>query len=197
MKRLLDVILAFIALVLAMPLLILVSVAIVVDSGWPFIFCQRRVGMGRREFKIYKFRSMFVSTGSECGSFDAGNCQRVTRIGRFLRKLKIDELPQLWNVIIGDMSMVGPRPEVPKWVAVYPEQWQRVLKVRPGITDPASILFRNEEEVLRQSADPERAYMEMILPQKLRLYQEYIAKRSTIGDLHILWRTILTVLLRQ
>ena len=197
MKRCFDIIVAFTGLVFAVPLMAFVAVAIIVKDGRPVLFCQRRVGMGGQEFTMYKFRTMLVSSGSECGTFDVGSRVRVTSVGRVLRKLKFDELPQFWNVIKGDMSMVGPRPEVSKWVAVYPEQWQTVLIVRPGITDPASIMFRNEEQMLTQSSDPERTYREEILPQKLRLYQDYIANRSMTGDLSILWRTIVTVLLRQ
>ncbi len=142
---------------------------------------------------LFKFRTMTVRKGTEQGSFDAGSAARVTRVGAFLRKTKLDELPQLWNVLKGDMSLVGPRPEVRKWVEAYPERWARVLTVRPGITDPASIEFRNEEDILAASPDPERTYREVILPRKLDLYEEYVRTRSFWGDVGILLKTVWAV----
>ena len=133
---------------------------------------------------------MSVKRGTEDGSFDVGSTRRVTRFGRFLRKTKLDELPQLWNVLKGDMSLVGPRPEVRKWVQIYPERWKRVLKVKPGLTEPASIEFRNEEELLARSKNPEHTYRTVILPRKLDLYEEYVKTQSLFGDIRILFRTI-------
>jgi len=134
--------------------------------------------------------------GADGGAFDAGDTSRVTAVGRVLRKTKLDELPQLWNVLKGDMSLVGPRPEVRKWVEAYPERWAKVLSVRPGITDPASIEFRNEEELLAQAGDPEAYYRDVILPRKLDLYEEYVAKRSLGGDISIMFKTVFAVVLK-
>jgi lipopolysaccharide/colanic/teichoic acid biosynthesis glycosyltransferase len=172
------------------PLLAILWLAVVAETGLPGLFRQRRVGRRGQDFTLLKFRSMTVRRGAEQGSFDAGNATRVTRVGRFLRKAKLDELPQLWNVLKGDMSLVGPRPEVRKWVEAYPERWAKVLIVRPGITDPASIEFRNEEELLARSPDPERTYREEILPRKLDLYERYVATRSFWRDVGILVRTV-------
>jgi len=114
-------------------------------------------------------------------------------LGRVLRKSKLDEVPQLWNVLIGDMSLVGPRPEVRKWVDAYPERWNRVLTLRPGITDPASIFYRNEEELLAGSANPEQMYLDEVLPHKLSLYEEYVLTRTFWGDMHIVFKTLMAV----
>lgn len=137
---------------------------------------------------------MAVSAGAEQGWFDAGSVARVTRFGRFLRKTKLDELPQLWNVLKGDMSLIGPRPEVRKWVEADPERWARVLAIRPGITDPASIEFRNEEEILASSQDPELMYRKVVLPRKLDYYEEYSAKQTFFGDVFIFLKTIWAIL---
>lgn len=130
------------------------------------------------------------------GSFDAGNSSRITPFGRFLRKTKLDELPQLFNVLKGEMSIVGPRPEVKQWTEVYPEKWQIVHTVKPGITDNASIEFRNEEELLAQSVDPIKTYREEILPRKLDLYIEYVNKQSFGGDLKIIFKTIEAIIFK-
>lgn len=157
------------------------------------MFRQHRVGLRGGDFVLFKFRTMTVRPGAEQGSFDPGSAARVTGIGQFLRRWKLDELPQFWNVLRGDMSLVGPRPEVRKWVEVYPERWARILTVRPGITDPASIRFRNEEDLLAQSVDPEQTYRNQILPAKLALYEEYIATRSFLGDMAVIIQTALAV----
>lgn len=127
-------------------------------------------------------------------TFDAGDKSRITKIGSFLRKTKLDELPQLWNVLIGDMSIVGPRPEVRKWVDVYPDRWAKVLTVKPGITDPASIYYRNEEELLAQADDPMACYRDQVLPHKLDLYEEYVRTRTFWGDILLIFKTIMLVL---
>ncbi len=193
MKRLMDMAGALVGLVALSPLLALLWLAVVAESGLPGLFRQRRAGRGGRDFVLFKFRTMTVRRGTEQGSFDAGSSARVTRVGRFLRQTKLDELPQLWNVLKGEMTLVGPRPEVRKWVEACPEQWARVLTVRHGITDPASIEFRNEEEILAKSDDPERAYREEILPRKLDLYEEYVATRSFWRDVGIVLRTVRAV----
>jgi lipopolysaccharide/colanic/teichoic acid biosynthesis glycosyltransferase len=190
MKRLLDLMVAATALVLLSPLLIGIAIAVAATSpGGPF-FRQVRVGRDRRPFRLVKFRSMTVRAGSEDGSFDAGDGSRVTGIGRFLRRTKLDELPQLWNVLVGEMSLVGPRPEVPAWTEVHRDRWDLVLSVRPGITDPASIEFRDEESILAASPDPEACYRDEILPRKLSLAEAYVRDRSALGDLRVLVRTL-------
>jgi lipopolysaccharide/colanic/teichoic acid biosynthesis glycosyltransferase len=194
MKRLLDMAGALAGLVLLAPLLAAVWLAVILDSGRPVLFRQRRVGRGGREFTLFKFRSMTTRRGAEDGSFDAGSVARVTRVGGLLRKTKLDELPQLWNVLRGDMSLVGPRPEVRLWVAAYPERWARVLGVRPGITDPASIEFRNEEKLLAAAPDPEAFYRTVVLPRKLDLDEQYVATHSLRGDIVILLKTVRAVL---
>jgi len=130
-------------------------------------------------------------------NFDAGDQSRVTKIGKIIRKTKLDELPQLYNVLIGDMSLVGPRPEVKKWVDIYPHQWAIVLTVKPGITDNAAILYRNEEEILANVKNPELYYKEIILPQKLNIYTNYILNHSFIGDIQIIFRTIFSIIQKQ
>ncbi|GAB6095170.1 hypothetical protein JCM14469_14220 [Desulfatiferula olefinivorans] len=145
-------------------------------------------------FKLYKFRSMSIKNNAEDGSFEPGDNSRVTKLGAFIRKTKLDELPQLINVLKGDMSIVGPRPEVRKWVDVYPERWAWVLTVKPGITDPASIYYRNEEDLLSKAEDPETFYRDHILPDKLDLYEEYVRTRTFWGDVGLIMKTILSVL---
>jgi lipopolysaccharide/colanic/teichoic acid biosynthesis glycosyltransferase len=193
MKRLFDFVMSLVGLVVLFPVLLLVALAVVADSGWPVFFVQKRVGREGVLFSIYKFRSMTVMREAAHGSFEAGNSSRVTRVGRWLRKTKIDELPQLWNVLIGDMSLVGPRPEVQKWTVVYPERWRIVHTVRPGVTDNASIEFRNEEALLAASDAPETTYKEVVLPQKLALYESYVRKHSLGGDIQIILKTLFPI----
>lgn len=190
-----DIVVGGLGWVLLLPVMGVIALLVWVTSGRPVLFRQLRVGRGGRDFWMLKFRTMTVRSGSEKGAFDAGSTSRVTPLGRILRRTKLDELPQLWNVVRGDMSLVGPRPEVRRWVEVYPHRWGRVLSVRPGITDPASVRFRNEEEILAASADPIRAYQETILPAKLDAYEAYVEKRSFRGDLRILAQTVVAVLL--
>ena len=192
-KRSFDLLLAALALLVLAPLLAVVAITVRLTSAGPALFRQERIGRYGRVFVLLKFRTMRVLNGTEKGSFDAGNVSRITSFGRFLRKTKLDELPQLWNVLTGDMALVGPRPEVRKWVEVYPDRWAKVLTVRPGITDPASIVYRDEEEILARSADPERTYREEILPHKLSLYEEYVHTRSFGGDIGIIFKTLKTV----
>jgi len=194
LKRLFDLIAALLGLLILLPVLAVVAVAVRLSSRGPVLFRQTRVGLCGRNFVLLKFRTMTVRAGSEAGTFDAGDTSRVTRIGRYLRVTKLDELPQLWNVVVSDMSLVGPRPEVRKWVEAYPERWAVVHVVRPGITDPAAIVFRHEEKLLAATADPERMYGERILPRKLELYEAYVRTRSFWGDFVILWRTFAAVI---
>jgi len=190
MKILIDALLISFFLWLIIPLLLLGMILIVTFDGFPVFFYQLRVGKRGKEFWLIKFRTMSVQSGSELGGFDVGSNSRVTRIGALLRRTKLDELPQLWNVVRGDMSLVGPRPEVGKWVNAYPERWTKIHQVRPGITDPASIVYRDEEKLLSQSSDPEKTYRDEILPHKLSLYEKYVEEQSLLGDIRILFQTI-------
>ena len=194
MKRFFDILAAAVGLIVLSPVLLITAIAILMLDGWPVLFFHERVGRNGRTFKLLKLRTMTVLKTGEKGGFDAGNRKRVTPIGRFLRRTKMDELPQLWNVLVGDMSMVGPRPEVRKWTLVYPERWAFVQSVRPGITDPAAIAFRNEEDILAAAADPEKAYRLEVLSQKLDMYEMYVKTRSFGGDLKIICRTLHEVL---
>jgi len=197
MKRLFDIIGSVLGALVFSPWLLLIGLCVWWLDGRPILFSQTRVGWRGRDFKLLKFRTMTVQRGAEQGRFDLGRSSRVTALGRRLRQTKLDELPQLWNVLSGDMSLVGPRPEVRKWVEVYPEKWGRVLTVRPGITDPASIVYRNEEEVLAASPDPEDTYRNVILPRKLDLYEEYVRTRTWWGDIGILLNTLRVVIMPQ
>ncbi len=172
----------------------LISLMIVASSGFPVFFIQQRIGLSGVPFKIFKFRTMRHSHAMAKGSFHAGDSSRVTAIGRILRKTKLDELPQLLNVLRGDMSFVGPRPEVHQWVAVYPGRWEKVHQVRPGITDNASILFRSEEAILAAAENPEEHYRREILPRKLDIYERYVEDKSLAGDLEILLKTFWSLL---
>ena len=196
MKRFFDILAAAVGLIVLSPVLLITAIAILMLDGWPVLFFHERVGRNGRTFKLLKLRTMTVLKTGEKGGFDAGNRKRVTPIGRFLRRAKMDELPQLWNVLIGDMSIVGPRPEVRKWTLVYPERWAFVHTVRPGITDPAAIVFRNEEDILAAADDPKKAYRLEVLPKKLDMYETYVKTRSFGGDLKIICRTLYKVLNR-
>lgn len=190
MKRIFDFICSIMLLIiLAIPLLA-VLIFIKLFMPGPIFFVQDRVGKNGSLFRLIKFRTMKVEDGKANGSFDAGDSSRITPLGRFLRKTKIDELPQLVNVLIGDMSLVGPRPEVKIWTEVYPEKWSIVHMVKPGITDEASITFRNEEEILKKAKNPKETYKNHILPQKLELYIQYVNNQSFLGDLKIILRTV-------
>ena len=194
MKRCFDIAMSGASLLLLTPLLMTLAIVVALTSrGGPF-FRQVRVGRHRRSFRILKFRTMTVRPDAADGTFDAGDRSRVTSVGRFLRKTKLDELPQLWNVLVGDMSLVGPRPEVPAWTEVHRARWDRVLSVRPGLTDPASLMFRHEEELLAAAENPETTYRDEILPRKLELAERYIRDRSFLGDLTLLSATAWAVL---
>lgn len=192
-KRFSDLIASFLGLLIFSPLILAIAFLIRLLSGSPVFFRQTRVGKDGREFELIKFRSMRVCSGNAKDEFEPGNLGRVTSFGRFLRRTKLDELPQLFNVLKGDMSLVGPRPEVKKWITVYPERWADVHKVRPGLTDPASLLYRKEEAMLARSVDPEKTYREEILPEKLSLYEEYVKNRSNLRDYSIILKTIFSV----
>ena len=188
-KRLFDLALCLLALPLVLPLLALLALWVRLDSRGPALFVQQRVGRGGRPFHIHKLRTMAVDSDGAL-AHGAGDA-RITRAGRWLRRSKLDELPQLFDVLAGHMSLVGPRPELLRYVALYPEEVRRaVLSVRPGITDRAAIAFRDEEELLAAAADPEREYVERILPRKQQLYLDYVAQHSVAGDVRILLDTL-------
>lgn len=195
-KRIVDILTSFVGIIIISPILLIVALFIKILMPGPVFFIQTRIGKGGKEFRLLKFRTMRVNAKTSEGSFDAGDQSRITALGKLLRKTKLDELPQLINVLIGDMSLVGPRPEVKKWTAVYPEQWAIVHQVKPGITDNASIEFRNEEELLAQSSNPEETYRNVILPRKLELYINYVNHHSFLGDMIIIIRTIQSVILK-
>jgi len=196
MRRFFDLVVSAVLLVILLPVYLLVIVLIMVFMTGPVLFRQKRIGLSGLPFVLLKFRSMLVVTNTEQDAFHAGDTSRVTSIGKFLRKTKLDELPQLFNVLKGDMSIVGPRPEVEKWTKVYPEKWAIVHKVKPGITDNASIQFRNEEEILKNSLNPEETYKNEILPKKLDLYIDYVNNHSFLGDMKIIFKTIKVVLFK-
>ena len=193
MKRLFDIVASACGLILLSPLFFIVSVWIKLDSPGPVFYRQVRVGRYNKDFKIFKFRTMRV--GADKGSLVTigGRDPRVTRIGYYLRKFKIDELPQLINVFIGDMSLVGPRPEVRHYVNYWTPEQLHTLDVRPGITDPASIKFRNENELMESAEDPESFYINVIMQEKLKLYLEYVHNASFWYDIKLIFKTIYTV----
>lgn len=194
-KRLFDLSASACGLVLVGPLLVVAAAWVKLDSAGPVFFRQVRVGRGGVPFRIFKFRTMVVDAESKGMQITVGGRDpRVTRAGYHLRRLKLDELPQLINVFLGEMSFVGPRPEVPRYVELYSLHQRAVLAVRPGITDPASIAFRDENELLAKESDPERAYIEKIMPKKLEMNLEYLKNATFASDLLLIWRTVSKIL---
>jgi lipopolysaccharide/colanic/teichoic acid biosynthesis glycosyltransferase len=189
-KRLFDVTMAASGLLLIAPLLAVVSVLIRLDSSGPVIFRQTRVGRGFRPFTIFKFRTMTSGAGKLGGPLTAAGDPRITRVGRWLRATKIDELPQLINVLRGDMSLVGPRPELPEYVDIFRDGFALLHRVRPGITDPASLRYRNESALLAAAPDPELEYRLRILPDKLRLSAEYAEHSTVRTDIALIFQTL-------
>ena len=189
MKRLFDIVASGCGLLVLSPVLLIVAIWIKLDSRGPVFYRQVRVGYKNKDFRIFKFRSMRI--GADKGSLVTigGRDPRVTRSGYFIRKYKLDELPQLINVFIGDMSLVGPRPEVRHYVDYLTPEQMRVLDVRPGITDPASIKFRNENELMGQAENPEEYYIHVIMQEKIKLYLEYVANASFLYDLKLILQT--------
>lgn len=189
MKRLFDIIASGIGLILLSPLFLIIAIWIRLDSKGPIFYRQVRVGRRNQDFRIFKFRSMRV--GADKGSLVTigGRDPRVTKSGYFIRKFKFDELPQLINVFVGDMSLVGPRPEVRHYVDYWTPEQMHVLDVRPGITDPASIKFRNENELMEKAENPEKYYIEIIMQEKIRLYLEYVEKHSFWYDMGLIFKT--------
>jgi lipopolysaccharide/colanic/teichoic acid biosynthesis glycosyltransferase len=195
MKRLFDIFISLIGLLILFPLFAVVGILIKIDSTGPVFFRQERIGRNFERFAIFKFRTMVLDAEKRGLSITSSTDKRVTKVGKILRKLKMDELPQLINVLRGDMSLVGPRPEVEKYVELYKKDYSEILKVRPGITDASSILYRDEEGVLGNQADPESYYMMVVLPQKIRLSQEYLKQRSFSHDVKLILKTLFKVFL--
>ena len=195
MKRIFDIFFSFLGLLLLSPLFIILAVWISLDSRGGVFYRQLRVGRGNRDFRLIKFRSMRTDADKAGLITVGGHDPRITRSGYFIRKYKLDELPQLINVLKGDMSFVGPRPEVRKYVDMYTPEQLHVLDVRPGITDEASIRYRNENELLATADDPERFYIETVMPDKLRINLEYVQNHSLWGDIKLIFRTLKKVLI--
>jgi lipopolysaccharide/colanic/teichoic acid biosynthesis glycosyltransferase len=195
-KRVFDITVAMLGLTLLLPTILVIALAIKLDSSGPVFFLQERIGRNGRSFRIFKFRTMVDSIEHGGPLITVETDKRITPVGKFLRRYKLDELPQLTNVLAGDMSLVGPRPEVPRYVACYaPDVRTTVLSIRPGITDPASIEFRRESELLAAAPDPEYEYIHTILPLKLAYYERYVRERSFTGDLAIIARTLHAILI--
>jgi lipopolysaccharide/colanic/teichoic acid biosynthesis glycosyltransferase len=194
LPRCLESAVAFAGIVLIGPMLLLIALVVALTSRGPILFRHRRIGKGGRHFEMLKFRTMCVN-GSGPGITRQGDT-RITPVGRFLRKTKLDELPELWNVVRGDMSLVGPRPEAVQYVQLADSLWQEVLSVRPGITDPTTLHLRNEEGLLAAAgADYETFYRQTLLPYKLHGYREYLGTRTWKSDVSVLWLTLLCVIL--
>ena len=193
LKRIFDIISSLFGLILLSPFIIIIAILIKLDSKGPIFFKQVRVTKNGREFKIFKYRTMKIGS-DKYSQITVGKDSRITKVGDFLRKYKLDEIPQLINVLLGDMSLVGPRPEVPKYVALYTEEQREILKVRAGITDYASIEFSNENDILANEVDPEKAYIEKIMPKKIELNKKYLSEISVITDVKIILLTIKKIL---
>ena len=193
MKRTFDITFSLIGLLLLSPLFLAVALWIACDSKGGVFYRQVRVGRGGKDFGLYKFRSMRVGSDRKGLLTVGGRDPRITRSGYFIRKYKIDELPQLINVLAGDMSFVGPRPEVRKYVELYTPEQMKVLSVRPGITDMASIKYSNENDLLASAPDPERYYIDVVMQDKLRINLEYIADRSLMLDIKLIFRTLFKI----
>lgn len=189
MKRLFDIVASGLGLIVLCPLFVVLAICIKFDSKGPVFYRQVRVGRWNKDFRIFKFRSMKV--GADKGSLVTigGRDPRVTKSGYWIRKFKLDELPQLINVFVGDMSLVGPRPEVRHYVDYWTPEQRHVLDVRPGITDPASIKFKNENELMEKAENPEKFYIEVIMQEKIRLYLEYVEKHNLIYDFGLIFKT--------
>ena len=196
MRRAFDVAAAAAGLVLLAPLFLAVAIAIRATSPGPVFFRQERVGQGGRTFRIHKFRTMRQDAEAAGAQLTVAGDARVTRVGAWLRATKIDELPQLIDVLQGSMALVGPRPEVPRYVAAYTPEQRRVLEVRPGITDPASIAYRDESAVLAAAADPERAYLADVMPRKLAINLAYQARRTLASDVGVIFATLARIVRR-
>ncbi len=187
-KRLFDIISSLLVLIILSPLLLIISLWIILDSKGGAFYKQTRIGKNAKEFGLYKFRSMRPDSDKK-GQITIGNDNRITKVGQFIRKYKIDELPQLINILKGDMSVVGPRPEVKKYVDLYTDEQLKVLSVKPGLSDYASIEYFDEQSVLGKAKDPDKEYIEVVMPAKLNLNLKYIKDQSFLTDLKIIFKT--------
>jgi len=193
LKRVVDIIVSAAGLVVLAPLFALVAFAIKLDSKGPVFFRQERIGRGFRKFLIYKFRTMSPDAPQRGGPLTSAGDPRITRLGGVLRKTKIDELPQLINVFRGDMTLVGPRPEVSRYVDLFRSDYEEILRVRPGITDLASLKYRDEASLLGRADDPEREYLTRVLPDKIALAKEYVRRSSFVFDMTLILKTIVKI----
>ena len=194
LKRAMDIVISGGALLVLWPVLALIALAIKIDDPGPVFYRQVRVGKDGKEFRIFKFRTMIVDADKKGLQITVGRDNRITRMGALLRKTKLDELAQLINVFVGEMSFVGPRPEVPKYVELYTPYQRQVLLVRPGITDYASIAYRNENDMLEGAEDPERMYIDVIMPAKIELNMKYLREISPLADIRLILSTIVAVI---
>ena len=189
-KRVFDIVATIIGSILLLPLIIPIALWIKLSSKGPLFYVQKRVGKDFKEFDLYKFRSMIIDADKVGPSVTSGDDPRITKVGKIIRRTKIDELPQLLNVLKGDMSLVGPRPEVMKFVEQKKEAYKKVLSVKPGITDNAAIEFRDEETIMEQYDDKEKAYIDIVLPEKIKLYYKYIDTISFTNDIKLILKTL-------
>ncbi|WP_415407170.1 sugar transferase [Sulfurovum sp. CS9] len=189
-KRVFDIVATAIGGLILLPIIIIISIWIKLSSKGPLFYVQTRVGKDFQPFKLYKFRSMIVNADKVGPSVTSGDDPRITKVGKIIRRTKIDELPQLLNVLKGDMSLVGPRPEVQKFVDIKKEDYKKVLSVKPGITDNAAIEYRDEEKIMNQYEDKETAYIDIVLPEKIKLYNQYIDNISFLNDFKLILKTL-------
>ncbi|MCX7954277.1 MAG: sugar transferase [Bacteroidales bacterium] len=191
-RRLMDIIISLVVLIVFSPFMVIIAILIKLDSKGPIIFKQIRVGKGMKEFIMYKFRTMYTNA-EQFGKLTIGNDKRITKIGKYLRKYKLDELPQFFNVLKGDMSIVGPRPEVPDYTKYYSDSQKEIFNYKPGITDEASLLFYNESEILSNSFDPHKFYIEKIMPLKIETSLNYLKNRTIFSDLLVILKTFFRI----
>jgi len=197
LKRLFDITFSLLGLIIFSPIFFIVAILIKLDSRGPVFFQQARIGKNFIPFILYKFRSMYFDERDRGPLITTGGDPRITRMGKFLRKTKIDELPQLWNVLKGDMSLVGPRPEVEKFVKFYEKEYKELLTIRPGITDISSLRFIDEEGILAETDESEHYYKNILLPQKIKLNKEYLGKISIYCDIKLIFLTIIRLIYPQ
>lgn len=195
MKRIFDLLVSLVVILVLSPLLLLLAILVKLESKGPVLYLQERIGKDMKPFLICKFRTMVTGADRKGLLTVGGRDPRITRVGYYLRKYKLDELPQLFNVVRGEMSLVGPRPEVRKYVELYTPEQLRVLSVKPGITDYASIAYVNENEILGKASDPEKTYIEQIMPEKLELNLKYISEKSLLTDFKIILRTVSSIVM--
>lgn len=197
LKRIFDIVFSFSVIIILLPVFVIISILIIIDDGFPIFYLQERVGKNFKIFKLIKFRTMYKDADKK-GLLTVGSKDnRITRTGYFLRKYKLDELPQFFNVLKGDMSIVGPRPEVKKYVDLYNDTQKQVLSVKPGITDGASLKYIDENDILSPSEHPEQIYIEKIMPEKLTINLQYIQKQNLLYDFKIIMKTFLKMFFRQ